>query len=334
MQSIVRGAVPHPEAERVTGAIGWVGAGRMGSAMVERLLAAGHSVKVYNRTRSKVEPLVVAGARAAGSMADLAGLEVVFTAVSASDDLLAVTLGEGGLLSLDKPPEVIVDVSTVSAEASAIVRAAAAGTRTGTGIGTAVLAAPASGNPGAVRSGRVTFAVSGPAAAFELVAPVLLDIGADATYCGDGEVARLVKLCHNLFLGSVIQSLVEVTLLAEKGGVGREHFLTFMNGSVLGSTFTGYKTPALVGLDFHPTFTARLLRKDIDLGLAAARDLEVPMPVSALVGQIVARLVGEGYGDEDFAALISMQAKAAGVDLGNGTAPMETRLPETVAAEE
>jgi 3-hydroxyisobutyrate dehydrogenase-like beta-hydroxyacid dehydrogenase len=127
---------------------------------------------------------------------------------------------------------------------------------------------------------------------------------------------------------------VEVTLLAEKGGVGREHFLTFMNGSVLGSTFTGYKTPALVGLDFHPTFTARLLRKDIDLGLAAARDLEVPMPVSALVGQIVARLVGEGYGDEDFAALISMQAKAAGVDLGNGTAPMETRLPESVAAEE
>jgi 3-hydroxyisobutyrate dehydrogenase len=337
MQSIVRGAAPHPEAKRVTGAIGWVGAGRMGSAMVERLLAAGHSVKVYNRTRSKVEPLVAAGAGAAGSMADLAGLEVVFTAVSASDDLLAVTLGEGGLLSLDKPPEVIVDVSTVSAEASAIVRAAAAssaGTGTATGTGTAVLAAPASGNPGAVRSGRVTFAVSGPPAAFERVAPVLLDIGADATYCGDGEVARLVKLCHNLFLGSVIQSLVEVTLLAEKGGVGREQFLAFMNGSVLGSTFTGYKTPALVGLDFHPTFTARLLRKDIDLGLAAARDLEVPMPVSALVGQIVARLVGEGYGDEDFAALISMQAKAAGVDLGNGTAPMDTRLPETVAAEE
>ena len=163
---------------------------------------------------------------------------------------------------------------------------------------------------------------------------MLRDIGANATYCGDGEAARLVKLCHNLFLGSVIQSLVEVTLLAEKGGVDRASFLAFLNGSVLGSTFTEYKTPALVNLDFHPTFTAKLLRKDMELGLAAARDLEVPMPVSALVGQIVARLVGEGYGEQDFAALLSMQAKAAGVDLENGSALAGPTPPQARAAEE
>lgn len=159
-----------------------------------------------------------------------------------------------------------------------------------------------------------------------------MTIGANATYCGEGEAARLVKLCHNLFLGSVIQSLVEVTLLAEKGGVDRASFLSFLNGSVLGSTFTGYKSPALVSLDFHPTFTAKLLRKDMELGLAAARELEVPMPVSALVGQIVARLVGEGYGDEDFAALIAMEAKAAGVDLGRRSTPTEKRAPRSSAA--
>ena len=321
MQSIVSTTASNPVAGRRPADLGWVGAGRMGSAMIGRLLETGHSVMVYNRTRSKLEPLVAAGAVAAGSIADLSGLEVVFTSVASSDDLLDVTVGAGGLLSLTKPPQVIVDVTTVSARASAALRAKAAE------AGTEVLAAPISGNPGAVRGGRATFAVSGSRAVYERVAPLLKAIGTEATYCGEGEAARLVKLCHNLFLGAVIQSLVEVTLLAEKGGVDRARFLEFLNGSVLGSTFTAYKTPALVDLDFHPTFTSRLLRKDMELGLAAARDLEVPMPVLALVGQVIERLVGEGYGEQDFAALISMQAKAAGVDLGNGSALTGTKRP-------
>ncbi|HTT90987.1 MAG TPA: NAD(P)-dependent oxidoreductase [Acidimicrobiales bacterium] len=326
MQSFVGRAKPRPEADSTANALGWVGAGRMGAAMIERLLEAGHSVIVYNRTSSKVSPLMAAGAVRARSISDLAGRKVVFISVSSSDDLLAVTVGKDGLLALEKPPEVIVDVSTVSAEASAIVREKAAES------GTAVVAAPASGNPGAVRAGRATFAVSGPISACERVVPALMAIGANATYCGEGEAARLVKLCHNLFLASVIQSLVEVALLAEKGGVDRASFLSFLNGSVLGSTFTGYKTPALVNLDFHPTFTSRLLRKDVELGLAAARDLEVPMPVAALVGQIVVRLVGEGYGEQDFAALIAMQAKAAGVDLEKRSALTAAKPPQTVAA--
>jgi 3-hydroxyisobutyrate dehydrogenase len=309
MQSIVRRLVPSPEPEGTEEALGWVGAGRMGAAMVERLLEAGRSVKVYNRSRSKLGPLVAAGAEPARSISELTGVGVVFTSVSSSEDLLSVTSGGRGLLTLDEPPEVIVDVSTVSCEASAVLRAKASE------FGTAVVAAPVSGNPGAVRAGRATFAISGPMAACERVAPVLMTIGANATYCGPGEAARLVKLCHNLFLASIIQSLVEVTLLAEKGEVDRASFLSFLNGSVLGSTFTGYKTPALVNLDFHPTFPARLLRKDMELGLAAARELEVPMPVTALVAQIVARLVGEGYGEQDFAALLSMEAKGAGVHL-------------------
>jgi len=293
----------------VTGPIGWVGAGRMGSAMIGRLLEAGVPVTVYNRTRSKLEPLIAAGGKPADSLAELTTLEVVFTTIAASDDLISVTLGDGGLLTQEHAPSIIVDASTVSAETSARVRLKAQER------GVDLLAAPVSGNPGVARAGRLTFAVSGSRAAFERVAPLLAAIGAGASYVGEGELARLVKLCHNLFLGVVIQSLVEVTLLADKGGVSREAFLSYLNNSVMGSTFTGYKTPALVSLDFHPTFTAKLLRKDMDLGLTAARELEVPMPVAALVGQIVSRLVGEGYGDEDFAALIAMQAPAAGVDL-------------------
>jgi 3-hydroxyisobutyrate dehydrogenase-like beta-hydroxyacid dehydrogenase len=281
----------------------------MGAAMVERLLGGGVPVVVYNRTRSKLEPLVAAGAKPAESVAELTSLDVVFTMVAASEDLLEVTLGDGGLLNGARVPQVIVDASTVSADASAIVRAQAEDR------GVELLAAPVSGNPGVARAGRLTFAVSGSRQAYDRVAPLLGMIGAGSTYVGDGELARLVKLCHNLFLGVVIQSLVEVTLLAEKGGVDRASFLSYLNNSVMGSTFTGYKTPALVSLDFHPTFTAKLLRKDMELGLGAARDLEVPMPVAALVGQIIATLVGQGYGDEDFAALIAMQAKAAGIAL-------------------
>lgn len=178
--------------------------------------------------------------------------------------------------------------------------------------GTEFLAAPVTGNPRVAAAGRLTFAVSGsPAAA----SPYLDLLGAGASYVGSGEIARTVKLCHNLLLGVLIQSLAEVTVLAEKAGVSRHAFLACINDSVMGSTFTRYKSPALVNLDYHATFTSELLRKDFDLGLAAAREHEVPMPVAALVHQIVQSLVGQGYGEQDFAAVLELQARAAGLEL-------------------
>ena len=287
--------------------LGWVGAGRMGSAMAGRLLSAGRGLTIFNRTRSKLEPLIAMGAKEARTVAELAAKDIVFVNVSSSDDLLAVTLGEDGLLTQQVAPSVIVDSSTVSAEASAKVRAR------GVDRGCALLAAPVSGSPKVAASGRLTMSVSGPRGSFDLVAPLLHEIGAGATWVGDGELGRLVKLCHNLFLGAVIQSLVEVTILAEKGGVSRAAFLQFLNNSVLGSTFTRYKSPALVNLDYHATFTSTLLLKDLALGLAAASDLDVPMPLASLVAEIVESLVHEGYGESDFAALIALRARAAGI---------------------
>jgi 3-hydroxyisobutyrate dehydrogenase-like beta-hydroxyacid dehydrogenase len=197
----------------------------------------------------------------------------------------------------------------VSAEASARVRAEIAER------GTALLAAPVMGNPKVIKAGRATVAVSGPREAFGLVEPYLNLLVQGVTYVGDGELARTVKLCHNLILGVVAQSMAEITVLAEKSGISRKTFLDCLNKSVMGSLFTGYKTPAYVNLDFEPTFTARLLRKDFDLGLAAARDAEVPMPVAALVHQLIQSLVGRGFGDADFAALLQQQADSAGLPL-------------------
>jgi 3-hydroxyisobutyrate dehydrogenase-like beta-hydroxyacid dehydrogenase len=292
-----------------TATIGWIGAGRMGAAMVKRLLAAGRPVAVWNRTMSKAQALAPLGAEVVDSIADLAGCDVVFTMVSTSADLEQVVLGPGGVLGHDRRPRTLVDCSTVSAEISAAVRQAAAAQ----GVG--FLAAPVSGNGRVASAGRLALAVSGPQSTFLEVRPILDHLGASVTYVGDDEVARLVKICHNLFLGVVTQSLAEVTVLAERGGVSRAAFLEFMNSSVLGSVFTRYKTPAFVHLDFSPTFTSTLLRKDFDLGMAAGRDLQVPMPVAALVHQLVGALVAGGDDQSDFAVLLEQQARTAGLSL-------------------
>jgi 3-hydroxyisobutyrate dehydrogenase len=289
--------------------VGWVGTGRMGAEMARRLLLEGCELAVYNRTAAKAEPLVRLGAVLAGSIAELSSREIVFLSLGSSDDLISVVLGPGGLMSAPETPKVIVDCSTVSEQASARVREEIA-TR-----GTALLAAPVMGNPSVVRAGKMTAAVSGPRAAFDLVEPYFAMLGRGATYVGEGEGARTVKLCHNLLLGVVAQSLAEVTVLAQKSGITRQAFLECLNQSVMGSMFTGYKTPAYVNLDFEPTFTATLLRKDFDLGLAAARAHEVPMPVAAAVHQQIQSLIGRGYGDADFAALLQQQADSAGLPL-------------------
>jgi 3-hydroxyisobutyrate dehydrogenase len=290
--------------------LGWIGTGRMGYPLARRLIQSGCDVSVFNRTRSKAEPLADLGARVADSPAALADRDIVFTMVSGNDDLREVTVGPAGVLSEDGvQPSILIDSSTVSADVSDEIRTEA---RAG---GTALLAAPVSGNPKVVRSGRLTFVVSGPEEAFETARPYLEILGEGVTYVGEGEAARLVKICHNLLLGVVTQSLAEITVLAEKGGVRRSAFLDFLNKSVMGSTFTKYKTPAFVNLDFTPTFTPVLLRKDFDLGLAAARELEVPMPVAALVREIVQSLIGGGNVDVDFAKLLEQQAAASNHEL-------------------
>jgi 3-hydroxyisobutyrate dehydrogenase len=290
--------------------IGWIGAGRMGAAMASRLVAAGHDVAIYNRTRAKAEAVAGGRATVVDRPAELADRDVVFTMVSASADFEEVVLGAGGLLSGDgSVPKVLVDSSTVSGESSATVRAAAAER------GTDLLAAPVSGNPAVVETGKLTLAVSGPRTAYESVLPLLEQLGRGVTYVGEGEVARLVKICHNVLLGVVTQSLAEITMLAQRGGTSREAFLSFLNDSVMGSTFTRYKTPALVNLDFTPTFTNPLLLKDFELGLDAGKQLGVPMPVAALTAQLVASAIGAGYEEEDFASLLLEQARRSGVEL-------------------
>jgi 3-hydroxyisobutyrate dehydrogenase-like beta-hydroxyacid dehydrogenase len=287
--------------------IGWLGTGRMGAAMAERLIDAGNELLVWNRTGAKTAPLVEKGAKAVSEIADLGAADIVFVMVSTPKDLEEVVAGPQGLLSATRKPDIIVDCSTVSIETSARVRSLVSG------AGVGFLAAPVSGNPHVVAEGGACIVASGPAGAFETAEPYLSQIAKVAVYTGSEEQSRLVKLCHNLYLGMMVQALVEVTSLAEKGGTDRGAFLDFLNGTVLGSDWVRKRTKDLVALDWTPTFTTELLRKDFDLGLAAARELEVPMPIGASVHQLIQAAIGIGLGDKDFLSLFVQQAQIAGL---------------------
>jgi 3-hydroxyisobutyrate dehydrogenase-like beta-hydroxyacid dehydrogenase len=291
--------------------IGWLGTGRMGAAMVARLISAGAAVTVWNRTVSKTAPLIELGAKQAEKISDLGHCDIVFTSVSSSPDLLAVTLCPDGLLNAQPSPSIVVDTSTVSAESAADVRAEAS--RRGIGF----LSAPISGNATVVDEGHASIIASGPADIFDTVRPYLQAMAPSVTYAGAGEESRLVKLAHNLMIGIITEALAEVTVLAEKGGVAPSAFLDFIDGSVLGSVFIGYKGQAIRNHDYEPTFTTELMRKDFDLGLGAARSLEVPMPVAATTYQAIQTAVGHGYGKQDFATLYEVAAQAAALPRSN-----------------
>jgi 3-hydroxyisobutyrate dehydrogenase-like beta-hydroxyacid dehydrogenase len=296
--------------------LGWIGIGRMGYAMAERLASSGADITVWNRTRAKAQPLAAKGAKVAQDLTELAACDIVFVMVSTYDDVHEVIAGPQGLLSGGARPKLIVECSSISLEGSGALRDLLAARNI------ELLAAPVSGNAKVIKAGRLSFVCSGPKSAFDAALPYLRMIGPSASYVGEGELARIVKICHNVFLGVVTQSLAEITVLAQKAGVPRHAFLDFMNQSVMGSTFTRYKTPAFVNLDFKVTFTPQLLRKDLDLGLDAGRRFDVPMPLASITRDVVQSLIGQGVLDEDFAKLLVLEAQNAGLALTPENVPV------------
>jgi 3-hydroxyisobutyrate dehydrogenase len=286
--------------------LGWIGTGRMGYEMAARLAKGGCDISVWNRTKAKAEPLTQYGAKIAQDLKDLAAQDIVFCMVSTWDDVKEVI---GKLLSGSVKPRMVVECSSISLDGSAELR------KILREKGVEYLAAPVSGNAKVIKAGKLTFVVSGPKSAYEAARPYLDMMGVGSSYVGEGELARIAKICHNVFLGVVIQNLCEITILAQKAGMPRHAFLDFLNKSVMGSMFTRYKTPALVNLDFKVTFTPHLLRKDLDLGLDAGKDFEVPMPLTALTRDLLQTMIGHGMTEEDFATLLVMQAKASGIEL-------------------
>jgi 3-hydroxyisobutyrate dehydrogenase len=318
--------------------IGWIGVGRMGTPMAARLLRAGYPVAIWNRTPAKAKTEELKGATVVDSRAKLADVDVLFTMLSTGRDVLDVCFGPEGMFrdGVKTMPKLLVDSSTIGMDESAEVRA---------GLdrrGVQFLAAPVSGNPKCVRAGKFCCVVSGPREAYDKVKPLLLAIAPrGATYAGEGELSRMCKIAVNILLAVINENMMEVTLLAQKAGIARHAFLEFLNDSVVGSVFTRYKTPALVNLDFTTTFPPTGQRKDLDLGLRLARELEVPMPVTAATREMLQAHIGVGWTKpdpeafigRDFAAMFETMALIAGVKLESENIAVSDGLePEAVAA--
>jgi 3-hydroxyisobutyrate dehydrogenase-like beta-hydroxyacid dehydrogenase len=277
----------------------------MGYAMAERLAKGGCDIAVWNRTKEKAQPLAKYGAKVVNQLEELSTKDILFVMVSTYDDVKEVI---GKALAKGKP-KMVVECSSISLEGSAELREFL------NSKGIEYLAAPVSGNAKVIKAGKLTFVVSGPKAAYEAARPYLDMMGAGSSYVGEGELARIAKICHNVMLGVVIQNLCEITVLAQKAGMPRHAFLDFLNKSVMGSMFTRYKTPALVNLDFHVTFTPKLLRKDLDLGLDAGKEFDVPMPLTSLTRDLLQQMIGQGMTEQDFSTLLLMQARVSGIEL-------------------
>jgi 3-hydroxyisobutyrate dehydrogenase len=315
--------------------IGWVGIGRMGYPMAARLVEGGYDVSIWNRTRSKAEPLAKKGATIVDRPADLADRDILFTMVSAGSDLEEVIFGETGIVDgrSGPLPRIIVDCSSIGVEDSQTIRAHIEA------LGSDFISAPVSGNGKVAKVGKLSMVVSGPESCFEVVKPYLDAIaGHGVAYVGERELARICKIAHNVMLGVVTENLIEIMLLAEKTGVPRHAFLEFINNSVMGSMFTRYKSHALVNLDWTTTFTPTLLRKDLDLGLSQGREQGVPMPVTAAAREALQAHFGaarlkpdpKAYIEQDFAALLETAAIGAGVTLKseNKHVPTGLEIPE------
>jgi 3-hydroxyisobutyrate dehydrogenase len=281
----------------------------MGEALVERLLAGGVEVAVWNRTPDRLAGVLARGAHRL-SVAASSTAPIAFSMVLDDAALDALCAGEDGLLESRRPPEVWVDCSTVSPEASR--RAAAAAARRGV----AFVCAPVSGNPSVVRAGNLIFAVSGPAGAVNRVAPLLDVLGRRTHVVGSEHEARVVKLCVNAVLAVLAQALAEALVLGESHGVTRAALMEFINDSAVGSPFTRYKTDAFVALNLAPAFTPEGQRKDLRLALALGAEHEVPLPIVAATEVAYSRLVASGLGaGRDFASLLLLAARDAGLQI-------------------
>ena len=254
---------------------------------------------------------------------------MLFAVVSTGKDLEEVYFGPDGVGAANKVPPVFVDCSTIAVAESAAIRERL-GER-----GASFVCCPLSGNAKVIKAGKLSAVASGPQAAYCAVEPMVKAFAPrGVSYVGEGELARICKIAHNVMLGVVIENLIEITLLTNKLGVPRHAFLAFLNNGVMGSMFTAYKSPALVNLDWTTTFTPELLRKDLDLGLGLARDADVPMLVTAAAREMLQAHFGaatlqadpQGYLAKDFAALMETMAIGAGMKLVSEDKPVPTGL--------
>ena len=288
--------------------LGYVGLGVMGGKMAARLLAKGHIVTGYNRTRSKAQWLVDQGMKWADSpRAVCEAADVIFIMVTDSKSLEAIAEGRDGLLAGLGPGKVVSDMSTVS---PAVSRAVAARVRE---KGADMVDAPVSGSVVTLEQGKLSVMVGGNRSTFDRVKPLLEDVGPKVTYVGGNGLALSMKIAINLSLAVQMLAFSEGVLLAEKSGIARETAVDVLTHSVIGSPMIQYRGPFVLGMPEEVWFSVNMMRKDMVLALEMGRQLDVPLPTTAVTNEMLTAARGMGLAEVDFAVLFEVLARMSGV---------------------
>jgi 3-hydroxyisobutyrate dehydrogenase-like beta-hydroxyacid dehydrogenase len=288
--------------------VAWIGLGNMGIPMSTNLLKAGHEVSVWNRTKSKADPVVAAGAKWADSPKVAAsGAEFIFTMVADGPALKSVILGENGVAGALSGGKIVIDMSTVSPAESAAVNEAIEAK------GCKFLRAPVTGSTILATNGTLGILASGDKATYDKALPLFEKMGKNQFYLGSGEQARVMKLSLNLMIGCEMQLEAEAVVLAEKAGLDVKQVCEIIAGSAAGSPLMGYKAALISAGDYKPAFTVKLMMKDFDLAAEAAKQYGVPIPVTALTRNIFQTAASTGRADKDFSVLTQVLEEQAGV---------------------
>jgi 3-hydroxyisobutyrate dehydrogenase-like beta-hydroxyacid dehydrogenase len=287
--------------------LAFIGLGVMGGRVTRRLLASGHRVTGYNRTKEKAQWLRDAGMSWADTPRQAAlAADVVFSMVTDTGALEAVTSGPDGLIAGLGPGKVYVDMSTVSVASSRAMAAVVAAR------GAAMLDAPVSGSVTTLEEGRLSIMVGGDRQIFERVKPILLTIGPTVTYMGDNGSAVLMKIAANLSLATQVLAFSEGVLLAEKGGISRELAVQVLLSTVIASPMLKYRGPFVVQMPKEAWFDVTMMQKDLGLALDLGRELAVPLPTTATANQWLTAARAMGLGEQDFAALCEVLTRLSG----------------------
>ncbi len=289
--------------------LGFVGLGVMGGRMAKRLLDAGHTVTGYNRTRSKADWLLEAGMQWGESPRVVAeAADVTLSMVANTAALHAVTGGPDGALAGLGPGKIYVDMSTVSPAASQELAAQVAAKNA------QMLDAPVSGSVTTLEQGKLSIMVGGDLTAFERVKPILQDIGPTVTHVGRNGLAVTMKIATNLSLVVQMLAFSEGVLLAEKSGIKRETAVEVLLNSVIASPMVKYRGPFVLGMPDEAWFDVNMMQKDLNLALELGRQLDVPLPTTAVTNEFLTAARGMGLSDEDFAIIFEVLARMAGVN--------------------
>jgi 3-hydroxyisobutyrate dehydrogenase-like beta-hydroxyacid dehydrogenase len=288
--------------------LGFVGLGTMGSRVAKRLLDAGHTVTGYNRTKSKAQWLLDAGMKWADSPRAVAqASEIVFSMVTNTAALHAIALGEEGILAGLSAGKVYVDMSTVSPQASRELAQQVAAR------GAVMLDCPVSGSVVTLEQGQVSLMVGGDAATFERIKAILLAIGPKVNHVGANGLAVTMKIAVNLSLAVQMLAFSEGVLLAEKSGIPRATAVEVMLNSVIASPMVKYRGPFVLKLPDEAWFDVNMMQKDLLLALELGRQLDIPMPTTAVTNEMLTATRGMGLAKEDFAVMFQALAKMSGV---------------------